>query len=106
MHLQIFLPGKAASFSLDNQNWFPSQTDRIGYQILRQLHSALGLNPEAAALGGQPQLRELVHSNCMAKIIMDVYHTPPINLENEHATHLGIVTVANAKPSTMAEAYK
>lgn len=54
LHLQIFLPGQAASFSLDNQNWFLSQTDRIGYQILRQLHRALCFNPEAAALGGQP----------------------------------------------------
>lgn len=108
MHLQILLPGQAASFSLDNQNWFLSQTDRIGYQILRQLHRALCLNPEAAALGGQPQVntrdsqpqvRERVHSNCMVKIIKDVYHTPSMNPENAHATHLGVVTVANAKPS-------
>lgn len=47
------LPGKAANFSLDNQSWFLSQTDRIGYQILRQFHCALCfVNPEAAALGG------------------------------------------------------
>lgn len=51
LHLQIFSPGKAASFSLDNQNWFLSQTGRIGYQILRVLHRALCLTPEAAALG-------------------------------------------------------
>lgn len=40
----------------------------------------------------------------MVEMVRDVYHTPSINLENAHATHLGIVTVANAKPSIMAEA--
>lgn len=82
LHLQIFPSGKAASLSLDNQNWFLSQTGRTGYQILRPLHRALCLSPEAAAPGGQPQVnrwnpqpqvRERVHSNGMVKITKDVY---------------------------------
>lgn len=106
---------QSCQLSLDNQNWFLSQTGRIGYQILRQLHRTLCLTPETAALGGQPrvntwnsqsQIREYIYSNCMVKITKDVYHTPSINLENAHATHLGIVTVVNAKPSIMAEACK
>lgn len=93
---------------------FLSQTVRTGYQILRQHHCVLCLNPETAVLGGQsqinmrnswPQRRERVRSNCTAKIIKDVFQTPSINLENAGATTC-LRTWLWPMPSGVAEACK